>query len=94
MEINEHVSAYSNNDEDLILESIKETAKLLGISRTTVYELIWSGDLRSVHVGRRHLIPRGERLRFVRDQLENKQSPLKKFQELQHTEELKNEPRN
>ena len=70
MEINEHVSAYSNNDEDLILESIKETAKLLGVSRTTIYELIWSGELHSVHVKRRHLIPRGERLRFVRDQLE------------------------
>lgn len=55
--------------DDLTLESIDETARLLGCARRTIYTLIERGDLRSVHIGRRHLIPRGERLRFVRDQL-------------------------
>ena len=58
-----------NNEEDLILESIDDTARLLSCCRRTIYELIARGDLRSVHIGRRHLIPRGERLRFVRNQL-------------------------
>ena len=58
-----------NNEEDLILESIDDTARLLGCCRHTVLALIKRGELRTVHVGRRRLIPRGERLSFVRDQL-------------------------
>ncbi len=55
--------------DNLQLESILETAAALGISRRAVYELIASGELKTVHIGRRHLIPKGERLKFVRRRL-------------------------
>lgn len=66
------IAERDNNNDDLVLESIDDVAQLLGCCRRTVYELLARGDLRSVHVGRRHMIPRGERLRFVRGQLERK----------------------
>lgn len=37
--------------------SIEEAAQSLGVGRTTVYELMNSGDLESVKVGRRRIIP-------------------------------------
>ena len=60
---------YDDPDDDLILESVPVTAARLGCGRSTIYNLIARGELRSVHVGRRRLVPRGERLRFVREQL-------------------------
>ena len=62
--------ARSDPDYDLTLESIETTARALDCSRRTVYTLIERGELRTVHVGRRHLVPRGERLRYVQAQLE------------------------
>ena len=38
--------------------SIKEAAAVLGVSRDIVQDLLHSGQLRSLHVGRRHLISR------------------------------------
>jgi excisionase family DNA binding protein len=66
----ETATARDDPADDLTLESINATAQALGCSRRMVYELITRGELRSVHVGTRHMVPRGERLRFVRDQLE------------------------
>ncbi|MBO1750497.1 helix-turn-helix domain-containing protein [Actinotalea sp. BY-33] len=40
-----------------ILLSVEETGYLLGIGRTRVYELMKSGALESVHVGRLRKIP-------------------------------------
>lgn len=37
--------------------SIEEAAQSLGVGRTTVYELMNRGDLESVKVGRRRIIP-------------------------------------
>ncbi len=37
--------------------SISEAAELLGISRTTAYELAHSGELSTVRLGRRILVP-------------------------------------
>ena len=37
--------------------SIEEAAQSLGVGRTTVYDLMNSGDLESVKVGRRRIIP-------------------------------------
>jgi excisionase family DNA binding protein len=70
MDAQQTATARGDPAEDLTLESIDETARALGCSRRTVYQLIAHKELRSVHVGRRHLIPRCERIRYVRARLE------------------------
>ncbi len=45
----------------LLLNSV-DAAALLSIGRTTLYELVWSGQLTAVHIGRS--------LRFTRAELE------------------------
>jgi excisionase family DNA binding protein len=39
------------------LVRVEEAARLLGIGRTTVYDLLRSGRLRSIKIGRRRLVP-------------------------------------
>jgi excisionase family DNA binding protein len=50
---------------DKYLFTVREAAKLLGLSRTKVYELIRSGDLESFHIGRSRRIARQALDRFV-----------------------------
>lgn len=40
--------------------SVTETARQLGISRSHAYDLIRSGDIPHVRLGRRIVVPRGE----------------------------------
>jgi excisionase family DNA binding protein len=40
-----------------VLLRVNDAARILNLSRTTVYELIRSGDLRTVHVGSACRIP-------------------------------------
>jgi excisionase family DNA binding protein len=47
------------------LISIKETCIVLGVGRSTVYELIGQGALRSVKIGRRSLVPVEELTAYV-----------------------------
>lgn len=47
------------------LLSVNDTAKALGISRNTVYELIRMNDLPSIQIGRRRLVPRSLMLEWV-----------------------------
>jgi excisionase family DNA binding protein len=37
---------------------VEDVARALGIGRSTVYDLIRSGRLRSIKIGRRRLVPR------------------------------------
>jgi len=37
--------------------SVPESAEILGISRSTAYELVGAGKLRSIRLGRRILVP-------------------------------------
>lgn len=74
MDAQRTATARDDPADDLTLESIDATAQALGCSRRTVYELIARGAFRTVHVGRRHMVPRGERLRFVRSQLKRAES--------------------
>ena len=50
--------------------SVDETAELLGISRRSLYELLRSGELRSVKIGSRRLIRNADLERFV-DELDS-----------------------
>ncbi|MDQ6688814.1 MAG: helix-turn-helix domain-containing protein [Actinomycetota bacterium] len=52
---------------DRMLHQIPEAAQLLGgMSRSTLYERIASGEIRSVKVGRRTYIAHDELARYVR----------------------------
>ena len=42
--------------DDRLLVSVKEAARLLGIGRTKIYELMATGDLETKMVGRRRMV--------------------------------------
>jgi excisionase family DNA binding protein len=48
-----------------ILLSVEETADLLGLGRTHTYELVMSGKISSVKIGRRRLVVRDGLQEFV-----------------------------
>jgi excisionase family DNA binding protein len=48
-----------------LLFDVPETAEALNVSRATVYRLIERGELHSVSIGSRRLVPRFEVLDFV-----------------------------
>lgn len=52
------------SDEKLLL-SVVEAAQRLGIGRTLMYELLGSGRIESVHVGRLHKVPADALAKFV-----------------------------
>ena len=55
---------------DVMLYSVVEAASYLGIKRSTFYGLMSQGQIRSVYIGRRRLVPRGELDSFIERQLE------------------------
>ena len=60
----------SNNTispDHIMLFGVTEAAAVLGIGRTNVYALLKTGELRSVKIGGRRLIPRAALEAFVDD---------------------------
>ena len=57
-------------DDDLRLVTLPEAARFLSVSRGSLYDLLSSGQLPSVHIGRARRVPMGELRRFVRERLE------------------------
>ncbi len=55
-----------NEQHDLLLRP-EEAARLLGVGRTTVFELIASGALSSVRIGRLRRVPYAACLTFIDD---------------------------
>lgn len=53
-----HTSAQRPYPDDAILLRDADAGRVLGIGKTKVRELIASGELRSVRIGRRLLVPR------------------------------------
>jgi excisionase family DNA binding protein len=47
-------------DLELAAYSVDQVCVILGLSKPTVYKLIGAGRLRSVLIGRRRVIPKGE----------------------------------
>ena len=47
--------------------SVKDLMPILSIGRNTAYELIHSGQIRSVRIGRKIRIPKTEVLRFLKN---------------------------
>lgn len=48
-----------------ILFNVREAAVALGIGRSSLYELLSNGDLKSVKIGQRRLVPRASIEAFV-----------------------------
>lgn len=53
-----------------LLCTVDQAAELLGIGRTKTYRLIAAGDIRTVRIGRRRLVPRSELTAFIDHLLE------------------------
>jgi len=47
--------------------SVKELMPILSVGRNTAYELIHSGQIRSVRIGKKICTPKAEVLRFLKD---------------------------
>ena len=47
--------------------SVSETARLLGISRSTAYQAVERGEIPSIRVGRRILVPREALAGFLKN---------------------------
>ena len=58
------------NDQAKLLLSVPEAAHLLSIGRSRCYDLVLSGQLRSLKLGRRRLISREALEAFVAEQME------------------------
>jgi excisionase family DNA binding protein len=52
-----------------LLFSIKDAAAQLGISRGTMYELVNRGEIESISLGRRRLVPRAKLAEFVENRV-------------------------
>jgi len=55
-----------------MLVTVEEAAEMLRIGRTTAYELVMSGKLKSVKVGRRRLVVRDGVREYVSELLRTK----------------------
>ena len=58
------------NDQDKLLLTVPEAAYQLSIGRSRCYELVLGGQLRSMKLGRRRLIPKEALEAFVKEQME------------------------
>jgi excisionase family DNA binding protein len=58
-----------DHKEDLRLMTVVEAAEYLAVSRGSVYNLMRSGAITSLHIGRARRIPFAELHRFVRSTL-------------------------
>ena len=61
---------YADLDDDLRLVTLPDAARFLSVSRGSLYDLLTTGQLASVHIGRSRRIPLGELHRYIRERLE------------------------
>lgn len=54
---------------EAIAFSIEDAAKRISVGRSTIYELIGEKAIRTIHVGRRTLIPESELRRFIAERM-------------------------
>jgi len=56
---------YRSYDELPLILSVSQLGEILEIGRNTAYDLVRSGTIRSIHVGRKILIPKEKVIRFL-----------------------------
>lgn len=52
-----------------LAHTVNDACRRLGISRTTIYQLIADGQIRTFKVGARTLVPEADLRRFIADKL-------------------------
>ena len=57
---------YNSFDELPLTLRVEDLMPILGIGRNTAYELVRSGQIRSVRIGHRICIPKTEVIRFLK----------------------------
>ncbi len=55
-----------------VLLSVAEAAKRLGIGTTLFYELLYRGELRSLLIGKRRLVPASDVERYIEGRASNR----------------------
>ncbi len=65
---------FADLDDDLRLVTLPDAARFLSVSRGSLYDLLTTGQLASVHIGRSRRIPMGELRRYIRGRLERERS--------------------
>lgn len=55
---------------EAIALSVEDAARRISVGRSTIYELIRARAIRTVHIGRRTLVPESELRRFIAERLE------------------------
>ena len=61
---------FADLDDDLRLVTLPDAARFLSVSRGSLYDLLTTGQLASVHIGRSRRIPLGELHRYILERLE------------------------
>jgi excisionase family DNA binding protein len=54
---------------DILMCTVEEAARLLGVSRTLTYRLIKDGQLLSIKIGKRRLVPMTSLESFIAEQI-------------------------
>ena len=60
---------YKNYDELPLMLSVSQVAKVLGISRTSSYDLIKEKDFPSITIGSRIVVPKDELILWIKNQI-------------------------
>lgn len=60
-------SMITNTDDLPLVLTISEVSKILGIGKNTAYDLIRSGAIKSVRVGRQIRVPKSAFLEFLKN---------------------------
>ena len=61
---------FADLDDDLRLITLPDAARFLSVSRGSLYDLLTTGQLASLHIGRSRRIPMGALRRYIRERLE------------------------
>ncbi len=64
---------YKNYDELPLMLSVSQVAKVLGISRTSTYDLVKKKDFPSITIGSRIVVPKEELILWIKNQVKSKE---------------------
>lgn len=61
---------YKNFDELPLMLSVIQVAEVLGISKTSAYELVHSDDFPSITIGKRLIVPKDKFIEWIKTKTE------------------------